>query len=82
MSGDAGKPVSHAFLESATVVLETARKMLLSQKPTKHRTKEWSVNVLNTETYTAVYSEGCDNAYLVSIPDHARQYRSQPYPGK
>ena len=30
----------------------------------------------------AVYSEGCENAYLVGIPDHARQYRSQPYPGK
>ncbi len=30
----------------------------------------------------AVYSEGCDNAYLVRIPDHARQYRRQPYPGK
>jgi hypothetical protein len=30
----------------------------------------------------AVYSEGCENAYLVGIPDHARQYRGQPYPGK
>ena len=30
----------------------------------------------------AVYAEGCETAYLVSIPDHARQYRGQPYPGK
>jgi hypothetical protein len=30
----------------------------------------------------AVYAEGCETAYLVSIPDHARQYRSQPFPGK
>ncbi len=30
----------------------------------------------------AVYSEGCENSYLVSVPDHARQYRGQPYPGR
>lgn len=28
------------------------------------------------------YSEGCESAYLVSIPDHARQYRHHAYPGK
>ncbi len=30
----------------------------------------------------AVYAEGCEAAYLVSIPDHARQYRGQAFPGK
>jgi len=30
----------------------------------------------------AVYAEGCEGAYLVSIPDHARQYRDRPYPGR
>jgi hypothetical protein len=30
----------------------------------------------------AAYAEGCEGAYLVSIPDHARQYRGQPFPGK
>ena len=27
-----------------------------------------------------VYSEGCENACLVSVPDHARQFREQPHP--
>lgn len=30
----------------------------------------------------AVYAEGCEAAYLVSIPDHARQYRGQTFPDK